>query len=93
MYINYSENNQNVTNLTQYVKFNKYKIIAQKNDLYLDINFLILVITEDKKCKYAGGDCRWISEGCKGGDFKSGLCAGPYNRRCCLPDSKYSHIK
>ena len=30
MYINYSENNQNVTNLTQYVKFNKYKIIAQK---------------------------------------------------------------
>ena len=50
------------------------------------------MISEDVKCERAGGECRWTSQRCKGGDFKSGLCAGPYNRRCCLSDSKYINI-
>ena len=47
---------------------------------------MIFISGVDKACDAADGDCKWLSDGCEGGNFVKGKCGGPDNRRCCIPN-------
>ena len=47
---------------------------------------------DDKPCDDADGECKWLSDGCEGGNFMKGKCGGPDNRRCCVPNPDGKNI-
>ena len=44
------------------------------------------MLAADRMCDRADGECKWLSDGCDGGNFFKGKCGGPDNRRCCIPN-------
>ena len=55
------------------------------------------MLAADRMCDRADGKCKWLSDGCDGGNFVKGKCGGPDNRRCCIPNPDgeimYDHTK
>nr|MCW1949277.1 hypothetical protein [Candidatus Shapirobacteria bacterium] len=41
-------------------------------------------VKDDSGCTSKGGTCKYTTASCNG-SFKSGLCTGPSNRKCCVP--------
>lgn len=46
------------------------------------LNNFYLFEGDDSACWAAGGRCQYTSESCF--YYRSGLCAGPANRKCCV---------
>ena len=54
---------------------------------------LPLLITDsgDSECTSRGGTCKYTSSICTGGSYTAGLCSGPTDRQCCIPNGKISY--
>ncbi|CAH1787740.1 unnamed protein product [Owenia fusiformis] len=40
---------------------------------------------DDGKCECLKGTCKSVANGCNGGNFYTGKCGGPVDRKCCVP--------
>ncbi|XP_052706630.1 lysozyme 1-like [Crassostrea angulata] len=49
------------------------------------ISSVCFVKGDDSACWAAGGRCQYTSESCF--SYRTGLCAGPANRKCCVSGS------
>ncbi|CAH1799198.1 unnamed protein product [Owenia fusiformis] len=49
------------------------------------------VVYDDSKCECLKGTCKLVANGCSGGNFYTGKCGGPADRKCCVPtDPNYN---
>ncbi|KAK7499203.1 hypothetical protein BaRGS_00009463 [Batillaria attramentaria] len=60
--------------------------MSKNTDNTTSAHILFWISGSDARCDSAGGNCQTDSIRCSG-SYRSGLCSGPTNRRCCIPSS------